>query len=148
MMTHTELGKAGEAYVGRLLSSAGLQIRFDGPADLTVNGLPVEVKAARPTLYRSGGYVGYQFCLNRPGHTRVKAPVVILLCYWDPTNEPIAFVIPADHLGQRRKVVIPVRYPWLYSGKWSRWYQRWETIADLLERWSTTAVRGNGRRYA
>ncbi len=131
-MIHTELGVAGEAYVARLLSSAGLQVQFDGPADLTVNGLPVEVKAARPSLYRRNRCRGYQFCLHRTGKTSLKAPLVILLCYWDTAREPVSFIIPADRIGQRRKIVIP-SHPWAYSGMWSPWYQNWETLADLLE---------------
>ena len=66
-LKHTELGAAGEAYVARLLSSVGLRVQFEGPADLMVEGNAIEVKAARFRPYRSGGDQGFQFCLHRRG---------------------------------------------------------------------------------
>ena len=132
-MTSNELGALGELYVARTLVGAGLQVELGGPADLVAEGVPIEVKAARPGSYRSGGYRGYQFCMHRNGRQGVRADVVILLCYWDPDGAPVAFVIPADLVGDRRKIVIPGQ-PWTYSGRWARWYRRWETIADVKDR--------------
>ena len=133
-MTSQELGNLGEAWVYRQLQSAGLAVTMGGPADLQVEGLPVEVKTARPKRYRGDGRKGYQFCLSKPGHTdHTKAAVVVCLCWWDIASDPVAFVIPSSRLGDLRKVVIPTAQPWTYSGKWSRWYRRWETIADALE---------------
>jgi hypothetical protein len=131
-MTHNELGQMGEAYVYQLLTGIGLSVEFGGPADLLVNGTPVEVKAARPAPYRGDGRRGYQFCLHREGTRGVQAPVVILLCYWSEKRDPVAFVIPADRLGERRKVAI-TGYPWSYSGRWSGWYDRWEALGDVIE---------------
>lgn len=131
-MTAQELGAMGEYYAAQVLRSVGLRVDFDGPADLLAEGVPVEVKAARPAPYRKGGYRGYQFCLTKPGHTdHSKAAVVLLLCYWKPGADPVAFVIPSDAIGDRRKVVIPGQ-PWTYSGQWSRYYRRWETVADVV----------------
>lgn len=131
-MTHNELGEMGETYVCRLLSGLGLDVKFDGPADLLVNGVPVEIKAARPRPYRDDGRKGYQFCLHRDGKRGIQAPVVILLCYWSEKHNPVAFVIPSHRLGKRRKVTIP-GHPWSYSGRWARWYRRWEALADEIE---------------
>jgi hypothetical protein len=132
-MTSQELGAQGEAYVMRALSRVGLQVEQAGPADLLVEGTPVEVKAARPAPYRTGGYTGYQFCLHKPGHTDHRhARAVVLLCYWHERLDPVAFVIPSAQVGDRRKIVIP-GHPWTYAGRWSRYYRRWETIADVLE---------------
>jgi len=131
-ITHTELGAIGEVYVAHLLSTVGLQVQREGPADLVVNGLPIEVKTARLSFYRNNRRRGYQFCLKRSGKTSIKAPLVILLCYWDITSDPVAFIIPADLIGQRQKIVIPGP-PWSYSGKWSIWYQKWEILASLLK---------------
>jgi len=136
-MTHTELGALGEIYVARLLASIGLRVEHVGEGggpDLLVEGVPIEVKAARPSLY-NGRHVGYQFCLHRSGRNGIRAAVVILLCYWNPASEPIAFVIPADRVRDLRKVVIPNRRPWMYAvghGRWARWYNRWEMLADVL----------------
>jgi hypothetical protein len=133
-MTHTELGAMGEAFVYRKLVGAGLAVEFGDEAgpDLVAEGVPVEVKAARAGRYRTGNYRGYQFCLHRDGRNGVKAAVVVLLCYWDVASEPVAFVVPAERLGKRRKVVITGE-PWTYGGMWRRWYRRWETIGELLE---------------
>lgn len=130
-MTHNELGAMGELHVARLLAEAGLSVQFGGPADLLIEGAPVEVKAARPRPYRAG-YTGYQFCLHRDGRRGVQAAVVVLLCYWSDSDDPVAFVVPAEAVGERRKVVIPGQ-PWTYAGRWSRWYGRWETLADVVE---------------
>ena len=133
-MTGQELGIMGELYVARQLRAVGLDVQHSGPADLVVaDGLPVEVKAARPRPYRRG-YRGFQFCLTKPGHTdHRRAAVVILLAYWDSTADPVAFVIPSERLGDRRKVTIPNRQPWLYAGKWARYYRRWDVLADVME---------------
>ena len=64
-MTSQELGALGELFVARKLAGAGVSVQLGGPADLLAEGVPVEVKAARPRPYRSGGYIGYQFCLDR-----------------------------------------------------------------------------------
>jgi hypothetical protein len=131
-MTHNELAAMGELYVARQLSATGLGVTMGGPADLLVEDVAVEVKAARPAPYRTGGYTGYQFCLHRQGRNGLRAKVVVLLCYWDEGSDPVAFIIPARRLGKRRKVAIPGD-PWTYSGRWSRWYRRWETIADIMK---------------
>jgi len=122
-------------YVARMLRLAGMEVAIGaGPADLLADGVPVEVKAARPGRYRGDGRRGFQFCLSKPGHTdHTRAVVVILLAYWDMASDPVAFVIPSGALGDRRKVVIPTTAPWLYNGQWSRWYQCWEVIADVME---------------
>jgi len=127
-----ELGRMGEVYVARLLEVAGLRVSWGGPADLLVEGVPVEVKAARPRRYRGDGRLGFQFCLSKPGHTdHRRAAVVVLLAWWDPQADPVAFVVPSARLGDRRKVVIPRAQPWLYEGLWARWREGWEVLADV-----------------
>ncbi len=128
-----ELGAMGEAYTAQILKQAGLQVEHGGPADLVADGVAIEVKAARPSAYRADGRRGFQFCLRKAGHTDArKAAAVVLLCWWEPTRDPVAFVIPAEALGDRRKVVIPGRQPWVYGGRWARWYGRWEVLADVI----------------
>jgi len=129
-----ELGVLGEVWTMRQLQRAGLTVTLGGPADLLADGLPVEVKTARARRYRGDGRKGYQFCVSKPGHTDHKrAAVVICLCWRDLAADPVCFVIPSDRLGDLHKVVIPTAQPWTYSGKWARWYRRWETIADVME---------------
>ena len=133
-MTGQELGALGELWVMRQLQRAGLDVAMGGPADLVADGLVVEVKTARPRRYRGDGRRGYQFCVSKEGHTNHKrAAVVICLCWWDPTADPVAFVIPSGRLGDLHKVVIPTAQPWVYAGKWARYYRRWEVLADALE---------------
>jgi hypothetical protein len=132
-MIHTELGALGEHYVARLLSGIGLNVEHNAPADLLVEGIPVEVKAARPRPYRSDGHKGYQFCIHREGRNGLQAELLILLCYWKAGRKPAAFVLPTHIVGERRKIVIP-NYPWTYAGQWAPWYENWETIAEVLER--------------
>ena len=133
-MTSQELGALGELWTMRQLQSAGLAVSLGGPADLLVEGLPVEVKTARPKRYRGDGRRGYQFCLSKPGHTdHRRAAVVILLAWWCDQANPTAFIIPSGALGNRRKVTIPNRQPWLYDGRWARYRGQWEVIADALE---------------
>ena len=132
-MTGQELGTIGELWVMRQLRAAGLEVEQGGAADLLADGLAVEVKAARPRPYRRG-YRGFQFCLTKPGHTdHRRAAVVVLLAYWDSVADPVAFVVPSTALGDRRKVTIPNEQPWLYGGRWSRYYRRWDVIADVME---------------
>jgi len=133
-MRSQELGTMGEVYVARLLEGAGLAVAWDGPADLVVGGVPVEVKTARPRQYRGdSSRLGFQFCLSKPGHTdHRRAAIVILLAWWDPQADPVAFVVPSVRLGSRRKVTIPNRQPWMYDGWLARWRGRWEVIADSM----------------
>lgn len=147
-MTHNELGAMGETYVYRVLSGLGLSVTpcDGGGPDLLIEGMPVEVKAARPRPYRTGASIGYQFCLHRDGRNGVQAPVVILLCYWNDDADPVAFVVPSDRLGKRRKVTIPGA-PWAYSGRWARWYRRWETLADVLDGDTPSRVAGTDCRH-
>jgi len=134
VMTGQELGAIGEAWVYRQLERAGLDVTLGGPADLVADGLPVEVKAARPRCYRGDGRRGFQFCLTKPGHTDHKrAAVVVCLCWWDPASDPVAFIVPSVDLGDRRKVTICNPQPWLYDGWLARYRGRWETIADVMD---------------
>jgi hypothetical protein len=139
MMDNVTLGSVGEAHVARELREVGLAVEeATGPADLVAGwapaeGLAIEVKAAQRGPYRADGRLGYQFCLRRDGHTDARhADVLVLLCYYDPDADPVAFVIPTEVVGNRRKIVIPNR-PWDYSGMWSRWYRSWEVVAELLQ---------------
>lgn len=137
-MNHTDLGTLGEFYVARMLAYAGLAVEMGGPADLLVEGMPVEVKAARRGTYRSkmktwSNDQGYQFCLRRDGHTEIRAPVVILLCYNDLIQDPVAFIIPSQKLGRRRKVTIPGKDPKKYAGQWCKFREAWIVCADELD---------------
>jgi hypothetical protein len=125
------LGEVGESYVASCLSSAGMKVEKGYSCDLVADGARIEVKAARFKRYDSRHYRGYQFCLHRDGRNGVQADVVILLCWYDLHYDPIAFVIPADELGDLKKVTI-TGDPRLYTGRWRDWLCKWEVIADYV----------------
>jgi hypothetical protein len=138
-MTGYELGDLGERYVAMLFHRAGLRVERAGPADLLVEGVPVEVKAARPGGYCGDERRGFQFCLRREtrrGKIKTdarRADLVVLLCYYHDERDPAAFVIPTDRLGDRHKVVISNPRPWAYAGRWAHYYEAWERAAPILE---------------
>lgn len=130
MAAHTDLGAYGEYLVARTLSEAG-PVQPGQRADLRFRDVEIEVKSARPRPYSSDkpDRLGYQFCLEREGHTRIKAPVVVLLCFSSDLTQTTPFVIPAAEIGQRRKIVIP-NDAHQYAGMWSPWRDRWDVIAE------------------
>ena len=130
-MTSQELGAMGEHYVARLLTGVGADVEYSGPADLLVGGWPVEVKAARSARYRTDARRGFQFCLHRAGRRGIQSVVVVMLCYWQAGREPVAFVVPSEAIGKRSKIVISSQ-PWTYNGMWSRYYQAWDVLADVM----------------
>jgi hypothetical protein len=52
-MPHNQLGATGKAHVAHVFRSVGLNVQFRDPADLLVDGIPIEVKAVRPAPYHS-----------------------------------------------------------------------------------------------
>ena len=129
MSEHTELGAYGEYVVKRMLSSVE-KTTFDGPADLLFAGcVPIEVKTSNLTLY-DGKRVGYQFLIRKDGHADLKGAVVVLVCV-DSDNDLHFFVIPADEVGERRKLAIPADLD-SYGGMWKVYRDNWEVIASCV----------------
>jgi len=128
MAQHTDLGAWGEALVLEMFQAAGIGAAYGRPADLVLEGgIPVEVKTAKPTKY-NGKRMGFQFCLDRKGHTSLKAVAVVLVCVGDGGIVHF-FIIPASVAGSRAKIAIgpdPVHY----KGRWSAFLNRWEAIAE------------------
>jgi hypothetical protein len=130
-MNPQELGQMGESYVASRLRSAGMDVKPGTTCDLVANGVRIEVKAARFRPYKDNGRHGYQFCLHRDGRNGIQADVVVLLCYYNLRYEPIAFVIPAYLVRDRKSLTVPSD-PRLYAGLWSEWLSSWEIIADVM----------------
>lgn len=128
MAEHTELGAWGEDLVLAMFREAGIEAQRGGPADLVIEGcIPVEVKTAKPSRY-NGRRLGFQFCLERDGHTSLKGKAVVLVCVEDEQAE--FFIIPADAVGQRRKLGVGVDVA-QYKGRWAAFRDRWEVIAEV-----------------
>lgn len=125
-MSYQLLGHHGERYVAGKLALMGATVQGGGPADLLVNGVPIEVKTANYCPYRPG-HLGYQFCLRRENHTSVKGIFVILLCWERLAMELEAFVIPASEIDGQYKITIPNR-PGEYGGRWAKWLNEWGMI--------------------
>lgn len=129
MAAHNEVGEYGETTVARLLSNVSDVQRPGQRADLRFEGLEIEVKTSTISSCNGKGITGYQFCLEKTGHTTLeKADVLILVCV---SLEPEFFIIPAGIVEQRRKIYIPVNVE-QYTGIWSQYRNNWETLAGIV----------------
>jgi len=126
MAEHTQLGAWGEDLVLAMFHQAGIAAQRGGPADLVLEGgIALEVKTAKPSRY-NGRRWGFQFCIQRDGHTSLKAAAVVLVCAGEDGIE--FFIIPAHQVGQRRKLGIGANLAG-YTGRWAAFRNRWEVIA-------------------
>ena len=142
MSAHTDLGAWGEFLVARHLRPLGhIEPAHHADVRLVIEALgsavELEVKTARLSAY-NGQTPGYQFCLTRKTPTRVKttpkAPLVILICapegcHGDPAG---VFVIPAEKIRHLSKVGLPHDLS-NYAGRYARYRDRWDLIANYLE---------------
>lgn len=128
MAAHTELGSWGESLVMAMFREVGIEASRGGPADLVIEGgIALEVKTARPSKY-NGRRAGFQFCIQRDGHTSLKAAAVVLVCVGD--EGPEFFIIPAAEIEGRRKLGIGANLEG-YTGRWANFRGKWEVIAEV-----------------
>ncbi len=128
MAAHTELGAWGEALIVEMFRQVGIEAQRGGPADLLIEGgIALEVKTAKPSKY-DGKHSGFQFCIDRAGHTSLKAAAVILVCVGDAGPE--FFIIPAREVGNRRKLGVGVDLA-EYKGRWAAFRDKWDVIAEV-----------------
>lgn len=131
MAAHNDLGTWGEQWVARALyEMTGILVQESPVADLRFLNVDLEVKTARISKY-NGKAPGFQFCIQREGHTELKAPILILLCVHGP-REIHAFVIPANHVEDRCKINIPGDVS-AYGGIWQNYLGQFERIADYVD---------------
>lgn len=134
MAAHNELGAFGEYAVEVILRKADIDVRRGKPADLICNGVPVEIKTARPTHY-NGRAVGFQFSLRRDGHSDVRAPLVICVCVFNSEDlfdsELDFFIIPSRDIEGLRGVAIHKNTA-AYNGRWARYRQNWSVLEEVL----------------
>lgn len=133
MARHNETGALGEHLVATLLRQARISVAPSSIADLRVEGVEIEVKTARPSFYRPGRR-GFQFSLERRGHSQLRAQALVLVALQEAEADgdelAVFFVIPAAVVAGRRKLAITNHDALAYSGRWSAYRGRWETIAE------------------
>lgn len=132
MARHNETGALGEQLVATMLRQARISVAPSSIADLRVEGVEIEVKTARPSFYRPGRR-GFQFSLERRGHSQLRAQALVLVALQEADGDELAvfFVIPAAVVAGRRKLAITNHDALAYSGRWSAYRGRWETIAEV-----------------
>lgn len=132
------LGYLGELYAAGELVMRGATVARGGKgsdqADLVLHGvLPVEIKTARPTMYRKDlKRNGYQFCLEREGHSEMRGEFLILVCWEMPPVDLDVFIIPTFAINSQGKITIPQENPKNYQGKWAKWLNRWDLITGSV----------------
>ena len=135
---YAKFGTLGEEYAIEMIESIGYQVLpmpvgHNTKGDLLVEKrMRVEVKAALPTKGSHGNKVRWQFSLRR--HKRpVDEDLLILLCYHELDEEPIAFVIPGDQVREKLAKIDITSEPEKYAGKWSKWRGKWDMVKAILD---------------
>lgn len=131
MARHNETGELGEALVASMFYEVGISVSTASErADLRIEGaVDIEVKTARPSFYKSGGYRGFQFSLERDGHSSLTADVLVLVALHDDDKETaVFFVIPVHVVAGRKKLCIPSTDALAYAGRWAQYRGRWDLI--------------------
>jgi len=130
MARHNETGAFGEQLVREMFQEAGLPVTESAIADVCIAGVDLEVKTARLSQwYRD--YRGYQFSLEREGHSSLTADVLVLVALDEVAGQAVFFVIPAAAVEGQRKLTVPSPDPLAYGGKWAEWRGRWDVIAEM-----------------
>ncbi len=126
-MNHIEVGAYGEMIVYQLLSETGATVALGDGADVTFEGIKIEVKTAKPSKY-NGKTLGYQFCLYKPGKTDFRKSDVLVLIPLDEDGKPrAAYIIPTDKLRDRAKLTMPLSL----DTRFSVYREAWEILADI-----------------
>jgi hypothetical protein len=106
------------------------EIQESQRADVRVNGVEIEVKAA--SISKSAPTRrGYQFCVHRDGRRGVRAEFVVLTCFRQVGDPAAFFVIPAEEIEARKKLYLPVDLD-DYEGQWADYRDRWDLLVNVL----------------
>lgn len=127
MAAHNLTGNYGEALIWQMFAQENIPVQRGQRADLNVAGVEIEIKTARPSRY--GKTIGYQFLIQKPGHTtHLHAQIVVLLCL-DYDNQPrAAYVVPTEHIrSDRQKYTVP----YTLNTRLAEYADRWELIAEV-----------------
>lgn len=125
------IGDSGEQAVADLLRERGYEVQMGEPGgpDLILDGfLTVEVKTANLSGRIDCNAKRWQFSLTKMDgqHKPFEEDVLILRCL---SNPPCHFVIPGIVVPKTLvKLDITHPNPFLYRGKWSAFYEKWEFV--------------------
>jgi hypothetical protein len=126
-MNHIEVGAYGEMLVYQVLQETGGRVGLGNGADVTFEGVKIEVKTAKPSKY-NGKTLGYQFCLSKPGHTDFRKSDILVLIPLDANGSPRgAYVIPTGKLRDRVKITMPLSL----ETRFSAYREAWELLANI-----------------
>lgn len=130
MGLHNDVGNLGEYLVKRHLSQVA-PCTTGKRSDLRFEGVEVEVKTSRATLY-NGHTFGYQFLLSKDdqyGKTDFReSDVLVLLCLDDDCNPVATFVVPTREVRNRTKITIPLSLKTRFAKYRDRWGKTFETV--------------------
>lgn len=131
MSAHNDVGTLGEHLVAQHLAQIS-PVHPGRDGDLQFHGIEVEVKTARPSLY-NGTHRGYQFLLNKPGHTNLSGvDVVVLLCLSDDCEPVATYILPVARIRRLRKLT-KVTIPLSLNSPYSVFRDRWDVIAEAAK---------------
>jgi hypothetical protein len=131
MALHNDVGTRGEQLIAAHLAQVA-PVTPGRTADLCfAGGIEVEVKTSRATLYAGRRQKrGYQFLVEKRGHTSFRnADVLVLICLDDSLNPVATYVLPTAMLRDRQKITIPLNL----SSPFNLYRDRWEIIAEVYD---------------
>lgn len=118
--------------------------------DMIIMGLPIEVKAARPTVrYRKGKqYTRWQWNIHSSSQ-QMQGEWVLVLVAQDASGSRFTYIIPGSVIGGREHLQL-TSHPDLYRGWIGQWRNRWDVIdylssevyrdgGPLFEQWEVAA---------
>lgn len=134
MAAHNELGAWGEAYVAhRIQTELGGQVCAGIFADLRWQGVEIEVKTAKPSIYNGQKARGFQFCIKRRGRQGLLGEVLVLVHV--VKGKPVtSLVIPAKDVGQRSMIKVPFD---IASSRYAAYENQWPLLLTYCAQHST-----------
>jgi len=134
MGLHNDVGALGEQLIAVHLTQIA-PVQPSRVADMNFYGVQIEIKTSRATLY-NGQTRGYQFLLEKCGHTNLRNVDVLILICLDDNLDPVAtYILPPAFVllmvrEDRKKITIPLNL----SSPLHIYRDRWTVIADTYER--------------
>lgn len=133
-------GFQAEIWVHAQLKKHGYEPEFSNwnaeCCDLTVDGLPIEVKFAAKTqrlIRRKDGrkfpYPRWQWCIHPTASNHSKEWVLILIAQ-DSAYRRYPFILPGSLVGHRQQVQL-TSHPDRYRGWMAKYLNRWDLIGYL-----------------
>ena len=99
--------------------------------DMIIRGLPVEIKAARPSVRRRKGkeYTRWQWHVH-PTSQQMQGDWVLVLVAQDNDGKRFLYILPGSILAGRTHLQL-TSHPSEYTGWISQWANKWELLDYL-----------------